>query len=158
MRRSVIEVNVMHANEQRLGWWTKLMISLGFPYDSEPELPEEDGTLLPFPTDTKAQIAVLTPTSMNAMKVPADFLIRGQAVLINFHSLDKKIADNARFFLSGVTYAIDGSIHKMTDTIYLFTPHEIGIIPYQTENKENRDISLESEKEHTSEFRKRILA
>lgn len=153
----------MPANEPRLGWWTRFLISLGFPYEVEEEVSEEeDGIPIPgktpkfykFPTDTKAQIAVLTPTNMNAIKVPADFLKNGQAVLINFHSLDKKIADNARFFLSGVTYAIGGSLHKMTDTIYLFTPSEIGIIPYQSEDEEP---PTDNERE-SSEFKKRILA
>jgi len=127
----------MQANEPKLSFWQRMMISLGLMYPPEPVMnDDEDGIILPgktpkvlhFPTDTKTQIAVVTPTSLNATQVPADFLKSGRAVLVNFHALDKKVADNARFFLSGITYAIDGSLQKVTETIYVFTPHEIGLI------------------------------
>jgi FtsZ-interacting cell division protein YlmF len=127
----------MQDNEQKLPVWQRMMISLGLMYPPEPSIDdEEEGIILPgktpkvlhFPTDTKIQIAILTPNSLNAVQVPADFLKSGRAVLVNFQALDKKVADNARFFLSGITYAIDGSLHKETDTIYLFAPAEVGLI------------------------------
>jgi cell division inhibitor SepF len=138
----------MQANEPKLSIWHRLMISLGLMYPPEPAMTDdEDGIILPgktpkvlhFPTDTKTQIAVVTPTSLNATQVPADFLKSGRAVLVNFHALDKKVADNARFFLSGITYAIDGSLQKVTETIYVFTPHEIGLIcPGEVEEPEDQ--------------------
>jgi cell division inhibitor SepF len=152
----------MQENEQKLGWWTKTMISLGLAYPPEPQVPdEEDGIMLPgktpkvlhFPTDTKTQIAVLTPTNLNAIKVPADFLKNGRAVLVNFHSLDKKVSDNARFFLSGITYAIGGSLQKITDTIYVFTPNEVGIICPSTDDEDE-----EPEEVPHIEFKQRIFA
>ncbi len=127
----------MYDNEVKLSWWHKLLIKLNLMYPPEPMMQEEDnGILLPgknpkvlrFPTDTNTQIAVVTPTSLNATQVPADFLKSGRAVLVNFHGLDKKTSDSARFFLSGITYAIDGSLQKVTDTIYVFTPSEVGLI------------------------------
>lgn len=127
----------MQDNDNKLSVMQRVLISLGVMYPPENDLDdEEDGIILPgrtpkvlhFPRDTQTQIAVVTPTSLNAMQVPADFLKSGRAVLVNFHALEKKIADNARFFLSGITYAIDGRLQKVTDTIYLFTPHEVGVI------------------------------
>ncbi|MFH1676603.1 MAG: cell division protein SepF [bacterium] len=127
----------MHDNEVKLTWWQKIGIALGLMYPPDPPDPDdEDGIILPgpsakvlhFPRDTKTQIAVITPTSLNATQVPADFLKSGRAVLVNFHGLDKKIQDNARFFLSGITYAIDGSLQRVTETIYVFTPNEVGLI------------------------------
>ena len=152
----------MQDNDTKLGWWSKTMISLGLAYPPEPKYQEEEeGILLPgktpkvlhFPTDTKTQIAVLTPANLNAIKVPADFLRNGRAVLVNFHGLEKKIADNARFFLSGITYAIGGSLHKITDTIYVFTPNEIGIICPSTEEEEEP-----VDRETPVEFKSRIFA
>lgn len=127
----------MQDNEQKLSFMQKIMVSLGVMYPPDDEImDDEDGIILPgrnpkvlqFPRDTQTQIAVVTPTSLNATQVPADFLKSGRAVLVNFHGLDKKVADNARFFLSGITYAIDGQLQKVTNTIYLFTPHEVGVI------------------------------
>jgi cell division inhibitor SepF len=152
----------MQDREVKQSWWSKTMISLGFAYPQEPVYPEEEeGILLPgktpkvlhFPTDTKTQIAVLTPANLNAIKVPADFLKNGRAVLVNFHGLEKKIADNARFFLSGITYAIGGSLQKITDTIYVFTPSEIGIICPSTEDEEDN-----LEQDTPVEFKHRIFA
>ena len=152
----------MQDNEMKLGWWTRMMVSLGLAYPPEPTMPEEeDGILLPgktpkvlhFPTDTKTQIAVLTPANLNAIKVPADFLKNGRAVLVNFHGLEKRIADNARFFLSGITYAIGGSLQRITDTIYVFTPSEVGIICPATDDEEEPQ-----ETEAPVEFKHRIFA
>lgn len=138
------------------------MVSLGLAFPPEPEMPdEEEGILIPgktpkvihFPTDTKTQIAVLTPSNMNAIKVPADFLKSGRAVLVNFHSLEKKVADNARFFLSGITYAIGGSIQMVTETIFVFTPSEVGIIcPTNEEDDDYEETSP------PAEFKRRIYA
>jgi len=139
----------MQDNEPKLSFWQRLMISLGLMYPPDPVFPDdEDGIVLPgktpkvlhFPTDTKTQIAVVTPTSLNATQVPADFLKSGRAVLVNFHALDKKVADNARFFLSGITYAIDGSLQKVTNTIYVFTPNEVGLIcPGEVDDPDETD-------------------
>jgi FtsZ-interacting cell division protein YlmF len=139
----------MQDNEPKLSMMQRILISLGVMYPPEDELDnEEDGIILPgktpkvlhFPRDTQTQIAVVTPTSLNATQVPADFLKSGRAVLVNFHGLDKKVADNARFFLSGITYAIDGSLQKVTDTIYLFTPHEVGVIvPGEVDSPDDLD-------------------
>jgi FtsZ-interacting cell division protein YlmF len=132
MRRSF-----MQDKEQKLSVMQRVLISLGVMYPPEEEIEDdEDGIILPgktpkvlhFPRDTRTQIAVVTPTSLNATQVPADFLKSGRAVLVNFHGLEKKVADNARFFLSGITYAIDGQLQKVTDTIYMFTPHDVGLI------------------------------
>jgi cell division inhibitor SepF len=152
----------MQDNDSNLTWWTRTLINFGIVTPPEPKYPEEeDGILLPgktpkvihFPTDTKTQIAVLTPANLNAIKVPADFLRNGRAVLVNFHGLDKKIADNARFFLSGITYAIGGSLQKITDTIYVFTPSEVGIICPATDEDEEPQ-----ERETPPEFKSRIFA
>ncbi len=135
----------------KLSWWQKLLIKLNLAYPPDPFIDEEDeGIILPgknpqvlhFPNDTQTQIAVVTPTGLNATQVPADFLKSGRAVLVNFHGLDKKTADNARFFLSGITYAIDGSLQKVTDTIYVFTPNEVGLIcPGEVDDPEDQDQS-----------------
>lgn len=148
--------------EPKMGWWARLLTTLGFPAPQEQFMAEEEEgiilpgknpRILPFPTDTKTQIAVLTPANLNAIKIPADFLKNGRAVLVNFHSLEKRIADNARFFLSGVTYAIGGSLHKINDTIYVFTPAEVGIICPDTGEEEDAQ-----EKESPVEFKHRIFA
>jgi len=150
----------MTDNGVKLTWWQRLMIrlNLAYPPDSYEDerdegiiLPGKNPKVLHFPTDTKTQIAVVTPTSLNASQVPADFLKSGRAVLVNFHGLDKKVADNARFFLSGITYAIDGSLQKVTDTIYVFTPSEVGLIcPGEMEESEEPD-------EMAPKFQKRML-
>lgn len=139
----------MTDNGVKLSWWQKILVKLGLVYPPDPVVEDQDeGIILPgknpqvlhFPTDTQTQIAVVTPTSLNAVQVPADFMKNGRAVLVNFHGLDKKTQDNARFFLSGITYAIDGSLQKVTDTIYVFTPNEVGLIcPGEVDGSEDTE-------------------
>lgn len=107
--------------------------------------------LLPFPTGTKSQIALSTPITLDDIQMPADYLKSGRAVLVNFHRLDKKAMDNCRFFLTGIAYAVNGSAQKITETIYVFTPSEVGLI-YADEVVEER-----KEETQTGAFQKRLF-
>ena len=62
----------------------------------------DEPELYAFPTGTKAQIALATPVNFDQIEKPAMCLRSNRAVLLNFHRLDKKTADNARFFLKGI--------------------------------------------------------
>ncbi len=148
----------MRNPEPQLTWWEKVKNSFSFvdpadEYDDryDPLLRAEEGELLPFPTGTKSQIALSTPTNFDDVKMPADYLKSGRAVLLNFHRLDKKTSDSARFLLTGIAYAVDGSAQKITETIYMFTPNEVGLI-YADEQ-----VDKETETEEQSRFQKRLF-
>ncbi len=134
----------MQDNEVRYTWVDNLKVSFGLMDPLEENDRDDWGVdgggpeLLPFPTGTKSQIALSTPISLDDIQMPADYLKSGRAVLVNFHRLDKKSSDNSRFFLTGVAYAVNGSAQKITDTIYVFTPNEVGLI-YSDEQVDEKE-------------------
>ena len=50
----------------------------------------------------------------------ADELLFGNPVIVNFENYDEIESNKVLTFLSGVTYAIDGEIEVIQDSIYLF--------------------------------------
>ncbi|HDS31110.1 MAG TPA: cell division protein SepF [Firmicutes bacterium] len=124
----------MRENENKNSWSDNIKVFLGLKDPQEERYEDDDyiGTggpqLLPFPTGTKSQIALSTPTTLDDIEMPAEYLKSGRAVLVNFHRLDKKAMDNCRFFLTGIAYAVNGSAQKVTETIWVFTPNEVGLI------------------------------
>ena len=81
----------------------------------------------------------------NDAKDIAEFLRRKNPVVINLEKADR--ADTRRIvdFLSGVVYAIEGNIQKISNDIFLVTPYNVsvlgsfkedlkkGVLPWETE-------------------------
>ena len=57
----------------------------------------------------------------------ADGLKGGQQQIINLETTDPDMAERIIDFLNGSTYALDGSVEKIGEQVYLFTPHNICI-------------------------------
>jgi cell division inhibitor SepF len=57
----------------------------------------------------------------------ADGLKSGQQQIINLETTDPDMAERIIDFLNGATYALDGSVEKIGEQVYLFTPHNICI-------------------------------
>ncbi len=50
----------------------------------------------------------------------ADKLMMGVPLVVNFEEINKIEANKILTFLSGITYAIDGEIEEIRETIFLF--------------------------------------
>lgn len=64
----------------------------------------------------------LTVQSFDNAKQAADGLKEGHQQIVNLEKATPEICTRVIDFLSGVTYALDGSIEKVGDKVYLFTP------------------------------------
>ena len=87
----------------------------------------------------------MSPVVFNDAKDIAEFLRRKNPVVINLEKADR--ADTRRIvdFLSGVVYAIEGNIQKISNDIFLVTPYNVsvlgsfkedlkkGVLPWETE-------------------------
>ena len=60
----------------------------------------------------------------DASNVAQQFL-QGINAILNFESTEKEIVRRALDFLSGVAYAVDGSINKVAQSTYIMTPANI---------------------------------
>ncbi len=73
----------------------------------------------------QAEIAVLTPHSMDQVKAGADQIKTGNPLIINFGSLNQEERLWAMHFLNGVVYAVDGQSLELSSRVFLFTPYNV---------------------------------
>lgn len=73
------------------------------------------------------------PASISDAKIVADGLKSGQQQIVNLESAPVERASRVLDFLSGVVYALDGSVEKVGEKVYLFAPANVRI---QLENQD----------------------
>jgi cell division inhibitor SepF len=65
--------------------------------------------------------------SLDDARRAADGLKAGQQQIVNLEQTPPDVMDRIVHFLHGATYAIDGSVEKIGDQVYLFTPSTVTI-------------------------------
>lgn len=70
-------------------------------------------------------IASLAPRNMDDVKVAANQLKAGNAIIINTNNLNSEERLWAVHFLNGVIYALNGSVHELSLKVFLFTPPNV---------------------------------
>ena len=76
----------------------------------------------------KQEVVLFHPANFNDTSKAADDLRNKRAVIVNMENVDKAMARRVVDFLSGCTYAIDGSVKKVAQATYLFCPHNMEIV------------------------------
>lgn len=67
----------------------------------------------------------LNATVFNDAKIAADGLKNGQQQIVNLEKAASPMAERILDFLSGVTYALDGSVERIGEKVYLFAPANV---------------------------------
>ena len=73
------------------------------------------------------EVCVIKPTTIEDEIEIADTLLSGRTVLINMEGLNVEIAQRIIDFTSGATYAMHGSLQKVSHYIFLATPNGVDI-------------------------------
>lgn len=107
--------------------------------NSEPE-PAPKPPLTPFPKENiregktvemkhKAQMKLIVhePSAFEDCSKIADNLKNKKPVIINLEKLETEIAKRIFDFVSGATYALDGSVQKVANNIFVFAPDNVDI-------------------------------
>ena len=82
-------------------------------------------------------VIVYSPKNQNDIKNLIDFLRRKEPIIVNFERLDDNIAPAMVSFISGALYALKGSIHPISEGLYLLTPEGVNIlIPKERKREE----------------------
>lgn len=55
----------------------------------------------------------------------AQGLKTGEQQIVNLEQTDQRVAERSIDFLSGVAFALDGSVHKVGERVYLFAPANV---------------------------------
>jgi cell division inhibitor SepF len=75
----------------------------------------------------EGSITVMPVSTFADVQKAADRLKAGEPQIVNLEKTDANSAERLIDFLNGVTYALDGSVEKISEGAYLFTPSHISI-------------------------------
>ncbi len=92
---------------------------------SEYEQPSNKKLVNTVSADTK--MVLFEPRSFDEAEDIARYLKDKKAAVINLHRLNRDYAQRSIDFLTGVIFALDGSIQKIGHNVILCTPKSIGV-------------------------------
>ena len=72
----------------------------------------------------------------------ADTLLNGRAVILDLSNVNKAVGQRLIDFTAGSVYAIDGSMQKISEFIFLICPAEVGIVGDKRDEDEEADSML----------------
>jgi cell division inhibitor SepF len=79
------------------------------------------GVVRPLPSASKPH--VVTPTTFNDVQEVADAFKRAQPVIVNLQGVDRDLSRRLIDFGSGLCYGLEGNMERVTDQVFLLTPH-----------------------------------
>ncbi|MCX7970312.1 MAG: cell division protein SepF [Negativicutes bacterium] len=79
------------------------------------------------PVNHNTSVIMIEPAVFDDSQHVADYLKSFHTVVINFEYADRETARRMIDFVSGVTYALNGSIQKVSRNILLCTPHNVDV-------------------------------
>ncbi|MER3408895.1 MAG: cell division protein SepF [Thermoleophilia bacterium] len=74
-----------------------------------------------------AQVHLVLPRSFNDAQQIADKLKQSIPVIVNLQSADQELSKRLIDFSSGLTYALNGSMQRVADKVFLLTPVNVEV-------------------------------
>jgi len=79
------------------------------------------------PERKQSTIVLFEPTSFEEGRKIADNLKARKPVVVNLEKMDHDTARRCIDFLSGTIYALNGSVEKIAESVFLFAPSSVNI-------------------------------
>lgn len=76
---------------------------------------------------TSMKLVVIEPASFDEAPKLVDNLKARKPVIVNLANLDSGVARKIFDFLSGATYALNGNVQKIANSIFVFAPESVDI-------------------------------
>lgn len=73
------------------------------------------------------EVCVIKPNNMDDSREITETLLTGRTVILNLEGLDLEDAQRIIDFISGATFAIDGNLQMISNSIFLVTPAHVDI-------------------------------
>lgn len=78
-------------------------------------------------TQKQLRVVVMEPKSFEDAQHIADQLKNRRPVIVNLENADRNLAKRVVDFISGTTYALNGNMQKVGNSIFLFVPNNVDI-------------------------------
>jgi cell division inhibitor SepF len=79
------------------------------------------------PSPATTQVHLVLPRSFNDAQQIADKFKQGVPVIVNLQNADQELSKRLVDFASGLTYALNGSMQRVADRVFLLTPHNVEV-------------------------------
>lgn len=73
-------------------------------------------------------IIISEPTSFDDAKQIAENVTEQKPVIVNFEKTDAETMKRTVDFMSGITYAVGGTVQRVSGTIFLFAPGRVDVL------------------------------
>ena len=93
--------------------------------DAPPSRRERSSRLRSVSAPAPAKVHLVAPRAFNDAKQIADRFKAQIPVIINLQSADTDLSKRLIDFASGLTYALDGSMQRVADKVFLLTPRDV---------------------------------
>jgi cell division inhibitor SepF len=93
--------------------------------DAPPPRRERSSRLRSVSAPAPAKVHLVAPRAFNDAKQIADRFKAQIPVIINLQSADTELSKRLIDFASGLTYALDGSMQRVADRVFLLTPRDV---------------------------------
>ncbi len=77
------------------------------------------------PTPAQVRVHLVMPRAFNDAQQIADRFKAEMPVIVNLQGADDELTRRMIDFASGLTYALDGSIQRVADRVFLLTPRDV---------------------------------
>lgn len=115
-------------------WWSRLRERLfGAPEEEE----EADTTVIRFHPRAAQRVNVLYARTMEDARRAADGLKVGHQQLVNFQYADARLRERVVDFLMGVVYALEGTVERVHEQVFLFAPANVQVETTSVEDFHN---------------------
>ena len=86
------------------------------------------GKVVNIHSSAQFKVVLVQPENFNDAQDICDHLKNKKPIVINLEGLEKDLAQRIIDFLSGSVYALDGSIQKVSNEIFIVAPHNVDIM------------------------------
>ena len=93
--------------------------------DEAPPRRERSSRLRSVSAPAPAKVHLVVPRAFNDAKQIADRFKAQIPVILNLQSADTDLSKRLIDFASGLTYALDGSMQRVADKVFLLTPRDV---------------------------------
>ncbi|MBO8142354.1 MAG: cell division protein SepF [Firmicutes bacterium] len=103
------------------------------------EADERRGRLVSLPGNRRSpeaqalSVVVQKPTRFDEVQAVVNCLKDRRPVILSVEAVQKDVAQRLVDFVSGAVYALEGRMHRLSESLFLFTPSNVGIDVAQDE-------------------------
>ena len=94
---------------------------------------------IPAPS-SKPSVHILYPKRFRDATEVADLMRDGQPVIVNLQNAERDLPRRMIDFCSGVTYALEGKMERVAESVFLLTPSNVEVSQEERDNLSERGI------------------